>query len=139
LRAQGASDVPQSIEARRFFEARIAQQAHVEGVPLSPDERLMLKWSESEPGSVADGDLAERLAAEISDEDCKDKIAGLLARSYAADLARDPALKATWAEAFRVMATRDYYMGVMVDRAVARQLTPWWKWCWSFPPLVRRR
>ncbi|HYT74034.1 MAG TPA: hypothetical protein VEL79_04725 [Vicinamibacterales bacterium] len=57
------------IQARQFFEDRIIQQADVKGVTLSADERLMLKWSESEPDSIADPALAERLAGEISDED----------------------------------------------------------------------
>lgn len=41
-------------QARRFFEDRTSQQADLEGTPLSPDERLMLSWSESEPDSIVD-------------------------------------------------------------------------------------
>ena len=114
------------LQARRFLEDRIAQQADLEGVPLSRDERLMLTWSESEPDSIADPELVDRLAAEISDEDYVVKIAGLLARSYAADLARDSTAKAIWTDAFRVLKQADYYMGIMVDQAVGRQLAPWW-------------
>lgn len=114
------------LQARRFFEDKIIQQADVDGAPLSPDERLMLTWSESEPDSIADPELVDRLAAEISDEDYEVKIADLLARSYAADLARDSTAKAMWTEAFRVLKQADYYIGIMVDRAVGRQLAPWW-------------
>jgi hypothetical protein len=99
----------------------------VEGVPLSADERLMLKWSESEPDSIGDPAFAERLAGEISDEDYEEKIAGLLTRNYAADVAREPRAKEAWADAFRTVQRADYYIGIMIDRALARQLTPWWK------------
>jgi hypothetical protein len=114
------------LQARQFFEDKIAQQADLEGVPLSSDERLMLTWSESEPDSIADPELVDRLAAEISDEDYEAKMAGLLERSYAADLARDSSAKATWTDAFRALKPADYYVGVMVDRALGRRLTPWW-------------
>jgi hypothetical protein len=115
------------IQARQFFEDRIIQQADVEGAPLSADECLMLKWSESEPDSIGDLALAERLAGEISDDDYQEKIAGLLTRSYAADVAREPRTKEAWADAFRAVQRADYYIGIMIDRALARQLTPWWK------------
>ena len=115
------------LQARRFFEDKIAEQADLENVPLSPDERLMLAWSESEPDSVADPELLGRLAAEISDEDYEAKMAGLLERRYAADLARDSNAKAMWTDAFRALKPADYYIAIMVDRALERRLTPWWK------------
>jgi hypothetical protein len=115
------------MKAREFFEDKIVQQAAAEGVPLSADERLMLKWSESEPDSIADPDLADRLAAEISDEDYEDKIAGLLSRCYKTEIAADRGAKKAWVEAFTALNRGDYYILIMIDRAVGRQLTPWWK------------
>src|SRR5262249_7397677 len=115
------------LQARRFFEDRISQQADTEGTPLSVDERLMLSWSESEPDSIADPELADRLWAEIADDDFEAKMAGLLERSYAGDLVRDSSAKTTWADAFRALKPADYYIGIIVDRALERRLTPWWK------------
>ena len=83
-------------DARRFFEQRIVAQADAEDTPLSPDEQLMLKWSESEPDSVADPALAARLASIIFDDEYEQKIGKLLERSYAADLARDRTAKKKW-------------------------------------------
>ena len=114
-------------QARQFFEDKIVQQAGAEGVPLSADERLMLKWSESEPDSIADSDLVGRLASEISDEDYEEKIAGLLSRCYAAEIAADRGAKKVWTEAFATLNCGDHYILVMIARAVGRQLTPWWK------------
>jgi len=114
-------------QARQFFEDKIVQQAGAEGVPLSADERLMLKWSESAPDSIANPDLVERLAAEISDEDYEDKIAGLLSRCYATEVAADRGATKAWADAFKMLNRGDHYVLIMITRAVGRQLTPWWK------------
>jgi len=76
-------------EARRFFTDRVIWQAEAERIAFSDDERQMLLWSESASDSVADPELAHRLSAEISDADYESKIAGLIQRSFAADIAAD--------------------------------------------------
>ena len=117
-------------DARRFFELRILEQADAERLPLSPDERLMLRWSESAPDSVADPALATRLPSQMPDDDYEQKIAGLVARSYQADIARDPTAKKRWADAFRVLSQGDHYILIAINRALGRQFTPWWKLRW---------
>jgi hypothetical protein len=114
-------------QARQFFEDKIIEQAESEGVPLSADERLMLKWSESEPESIADPELAQRLAAEISDEDYEEVIAGFLSRRYATEISLDRSAKKAWADAFATLNRGDHYLLIMIKRALGRQLTPWWK------------
>lgn len=117
-------------EARAFFEQRIREQADAERLSLSSDERLMLRWSESEPESVADPALAERLTSQISDDQYEEKIAGLVTRSYAADIARDPTAKKRWADAFRVLSQGDHYILIAINRALGPKFTPWWKLRW---------
>lgn len=117
-------------EARAFFEQRILEQADAERLSLSSDERLMLRWSESEPESVADPALAERLTSQISDDQYEEKIAGLVTRSYAADIARDPTAKKRWADAFRVLSQGDHYILIAINRALGPKFTPWWKLRW---------
>jgi hypothetical protein len=114
-------------EARRFFADKVIQRAEVEGIPLSDDERRMLFWSESAPESVADKDLAERLAAQISDADYEAKIVGLLRRSFSHDVQADTGAKDIWREAWSVLEQGDHYVLVMIDQAVGRKLKPWWK------------
>jgi hypothetical protein len=114
-------------EARRFFADKVIQRADVEGIPLSDDERRMLFWSESAPESVADKDLAERLAAQISDADYEAKIVGLLRRSFIHDVNGDARAKDIWREAWSVLEQGDHYVLVMIDQAVGRKLKPWWK------------
>jgi hypothetical protein len=114
-------------DARRFFEEQILEQATHEGVLLTSDERLMLKWSEAGPDVFVDPTLAERLAVDTSDADYEDKIAGLLRRKYSAQIARDSTARREWSEAFRALGSGDYYLLVILRRALGRQLTPWWK------------
>lgn len=114
-------------EATRYFADKVIQQAQIEGLRLSEDERQMLLWSESEPDSVADPALAERLAAEMSDSDYEAKIAGLVSRSFAKDIATDTQARGAWQQAWSTLKQGDHYLSIMIDQAVGKQLKPWWK------------
>lgn len=114
-------------EARQFFVDKVIEQADSDGTTLSKDERQMLFWSESEPDPVADLDLAGRLAGEISDSDYEAEIVGLLQRSFARDIARDPRARDRWRQAWSVLEEGDHYILIMINAAVGRQLKPWWR------------
>ena len=105
-------------EAKRFFVDKVLAQAGVEGVPLSDAEQEMLFWSESDPETVVDYDLPERLAAEISDEEYERKIAGLLSRSFRADAAHSPEAKSQWKQASDILHQGDHYLLVMLDQVL---------------------
>jgi hypothetical protein len=117
-------------EARQFFVEKILQQAQQEGMSLSDDERHMLLWSESAPGSIADPELADRLADAISDADYESKIVGLLRSSFEADIAVTPTGKEVWSAALSVLRRGDHYILVMIDEAVGKHLKPWWQMIW---------
>jgi hypothetical protein len=114
-------------EARRFFIDKIVHQAAMESVSLSDDERQMLRWSESAPDSVADSELAQRLAAVISDSDYEYKIAGLLSRSFSRETTADHHAKDAWQQAWSVLKRGDHYILIMIDQAVGRRLKPRWQ------------
>jgi hypothetical protein len=114
-------------EARRFFIDRIIQQADTEQVKLSEDERQMLLWSESAPDSVADPELVKRLAAEISDADYESKIALLVQRGFAADVAVDQQAKERWRQAWSVLNQGDHYILIMINEAIGKHVKPWWR------------
>jgi hypothetical protein len=114
-------------DARQFFIDRVIDQANRDNVPLTADERLMLRWSESALDSVADRALAERLSAAISDADYEAKIAGLLRRSFDEDTARDAQLKDRWSQAWTVLNEGDHYILVMIGQAVGKHVKPWWR------------
>lgn len=83
------------------------RQASVENVVLSDAERRMLSWSESDPEFEPDPALAETLASEMSDEEYEAKIAGLLKRGFAADLASDPRARDMWRQGRKILQQGD--------------------------------
>jgi hypothetical protein len=113
-------------EAKQFFVEKVVTQARLEGVPLSDVEHKMLSWSESDPELVVDPQLPERFASEISDEQYEKKVAGLLARRFAAEAA-DQATEAEWKQAAEVLHQGDHYILVMLDEAIGARLKPWWR------------
>ena len=115
--------------AKRFFVDKIVAEAAAELRPLSDNERQMLSFSESDPEFVVDPVLVDKLAAEISDGDYEAKVAGLLKRAYRRDVARDGATRDTCREAYAVLNQGDHYLLIMIDRALGRQLRPWWAFC----------
>jgi hypothetical protein len=114
-------------EAKQFIATKVVERARIEGIPLSDAEQRMLWWSESDPEFNADPVLTEQLASEISDEQYEAKIAGLLKRSFAADVAADTGARDIWQRARSVLEQGDHYILVMVDRAVGGELKPWWQ------------
>ena len=52
------------------------------------------------------------------------------ARSYAAEIARDPSAKKRWADAFRVLGQGDHYILIAINRALGPKFRPWWKPRW---------
>jgi hypothetical protein len=114
-------------EAMRFVVEKVVRQAELEGVPLSDAERKMLSWSESDPHYVADLQVPERLATEISDEEYEEKVAGLLGRRLAADIDAHPDAASQWEQAAGVLREGDHYITVMLDTALRRRLKRWWQ------------
>ena len=114
-------------EAKRFFVERVIERARSEGVSLSVAERWMLRFSESDPEFEVDVDLVNQLESEMSDEQYEAKIAGLLKRSFAADMAADAGARAIWQQADSVLAQGDHYIQLMVDEAVGGSLKRWWE------------
>ena len=114
-------------EAKRFFVDKVLRQVQAEGGRLSEAERQMLSWSESDPDYVVDPELPARVASEISDEAYEEKIGRLLARSFAADEATDPAAVDEWRQASEVLHQGDHYILIMLDHAIGARLKRWWQ------------
>jgi len=96
-------------EAKRLFVEKVVTQAGMVGVLLSDAERKMLSWSESDHDFVVDPQLPEQLASEISDEEYEKKVAGLLARRFAAEVRADPATEAQWTSVLVLLLQQGAY------------------------------
>ena len=103
------------------------QRARTEGLELSDAQCRMLLWSESDPEFRADPRLVDELASQMSDEEYEAKIAGLLTRALAADLATDSHARDVWQQARSVLQQGDHYISIMIDRAVGAKLKQWWQ------------
>lgn len=114
-------------EAKRFFVEKVIERARNEGVSLSSAERWMLMFSESDPEFDVDPHRVDELESEMSDEEYEAKIAGLLKRSFAADVAADANAQAIWQHAHSVLEQGDHYIQIMIDRAVGGEAKRWWK------------
>jgi hypothetical protein len=79
------------------------------------------------PEFDADPALAGKLASQTSDEEYEAKIARLLKRCFAADVAADSHARDVWREAYRVLQEGDYYISIVIDRAVGPQMKHWWQ------------
>ena len=118
-------------QARRFFIDKLVAEADRSGVALSVNERKTLDWSEVEPGCIGDPAVAEALSHEISDESYETKISRLLKAAYDHDLAADAGAKAAYRDAYSVLKQGDYYLLIMIERALGRRLRRWWQFTMS--------
>lgn len=114
-------------EAKRLLVEKAVTQARIEGVLLSDAERSMLSWSESDADLVVDPQLPAQLAAEMSDHEYEKKIAGLLSRRFAAEMATDSGAEAQWRQAAEVLRRGDHYILVMLDEAIGDSPKRWWQ------------
>lgn len=113
-------------QAKRYFVDRIVAQAVREGKPLSDTARQMLGFSESDPEYEVDPALVERLESEISDDAYEAKVAGLLERAWTHDVASDGSARDRYRDAAAVLRQGDHYLAIMIERALGRELRPWW-------------
>jgi hypothetical protein len=113
-------------KAKRFLVEKVLNQAEFEGTPLSPPERQMLSWSESDPEFALSPEqldtLVDELALQMSDEQYEWKIAALLGRSYERDVASESSRKSVWKAAYSRLNEGDHYILVMLDQALGRTL-----------------
>lgn len=113
-------------EAKAFFIDRIIAQSSSEFVVLSPAERHVLSWSESDPSQPPDFDLAAEFDRQTTGEDFEMKIAGLLRNAYAADVRERSSAKMAYRAAYAKLREGDHYLLVMIDRALGIWVKPWW-------------
>lgn len=105
-------------EAKHFLVERIVAQAVGEGRPLSSREQRLLQASASDPDSLANSEDAEADA----DVQFESRVAGLLRRSYRADVKTDAKSRGTYRDAYARLAEGDHYVLVMVEQAIGPRL-----------------
>ena len=113
-------------DAKRFIVAKVIEQAEREGVNLSPAERHMVSWSESDPDFVPNPDLADAQESEISQDDFEGKVVGLIRRAYERDVVADEATQWLYREAQAKLHEGDHHILIMMDQALRSKPRRWW-------------
>ena len=111
-------------EAKDFLVAQTAEQAALEGVPLSDLERRMMYFTES--GYVPEDPikLNEEFEAEYDSDEYESKISRLLHHAYRRLRKENDAVRKNWNLAIKCLRRGDHYLLVMWDLASSGEKSP---------------
>jgi len=102
-------------EAKDILVQQTAQQAVMEGVPLSDLEKRMMCFTESEDAVEDPIRLNQEFEAKFDTDEYELKISGLLRRAYERIKDENPAILREWDEAVRELRKGDHYILVLWD------------------------
>ena len=110
-------------EAKDFLVAQTAEQAAIEGLPLSDVERRMLYFTES--GYVPEDPikLNQEFEAENDSDKYEARISGLLHHAYRRLRKENDAACKNWDLAIKTLRRGDHYLLVMWDMALSTPYT----------------
>jgi hypothetical protein len=112
-------------EAKDFFVGQTAEQAALEGVPLSDLEKRMMYFTES-PDAVEDPvKLNEEFEAKYNSEEYESKIGRLLHHAHARVKKEDPEKVHLWRNAIHTLNKGDHYLLVLWNLQSAEERPPY--------------
>jgi hypothetical protein len=95
-------------EAKDFLVAQTAEQAALEGIPLSDLEKRMMYFTEIEEMPEDPIKLNEEFEAEYDSDEYEAKISKLLHHAYARIKKENPEAARQWSEAIRELGKGDH-------------------------------
>jgi len=104
-------------EAKDFLVAQTAEQAVLEGVPLSDLEKRMMYFTEIEEMSEDPIKLNEEFEAEYDSDEYEGKISKLLQHAYARIKKENPEAARQWSEAILELRKGDHYILVLLNES----------------------
>ncbi len=102
------------LAAKKFLIGKVVEQATLDGINLSSDEKAMLAFSE-EDGTPIDEEMVERFDTTHDSESYEAKIALLIKRAWIRD--RTAGKLKGWQQSFKAIRDRDFYLLVMLDQS----------------------
>ena len=103
-----------SKQAKDFFAQQVAEQATLEGLPLSGIEKRMMYFTESDPLSCEDPvALNTEFEAQYDTDEYEAKVSGLLQHAHAR--VQDSKIEEAWDEAVSELRKGDHYLLVLLD------------------------
>ncbi len=100
-------------EAKDFLVQQTAEQARIEGVPLSDLERRMMYFTENEEMPEDPIALNDEFEAKYDTDEYEAKISGLLHRAYERIKKENPEAARQWKQAIRDISKGDHYLPVL--------------------------
>lgn len=104
-----------SMQAKEFLVARIAEEARRRHIELSELERKMLYFSETYPTLPDMMEVAEKFEGQYNDAEYEEKIRRLAKEAFERDRKEWPENVQRWREAIRLLKKEDHYILVMLD------------------------
>jgi hypothetical protein len=102
-------------EAKDFLVMQTAEQAAIEGVPLSELEKRMMYFTESSDAVEDPVRLNEEFEAHCDSDEYESKIAKLLRHAHARVKKESPEKARLWSDGIRVLRKGDHYILVLCD------------------------
>jgi hypothetical protein len=102
-----------SLEAKDFLVAQTAEQAALEGVPLSGLEKRMMYFTECEEMSEDPIKLNEEFEAKYDSDEYEGKISKLMQHAYTRIEKENPEAARQWIESIRTVSKGDRYLSVL--------------------------
>jgi hypothetical protein len=106
--------------AKQFFIDKILQQAKKDNVALSPAEKYMLAFSESDPDFKNNEELSRQFEKTINSDVYEQKIADLLNKAYQFDMKINRLQGDLYQEAYNMLKNFDNYILVMAEVALGK-------------------
>ena len=103
-------------EAKEFLVQQTAEQASIEGVPLSDLEKRMMYFTETGYCPEDPVGLNEEFERQYDTNEYEAKISGLLKHAYKRVSEEDTEKRKTWDAAIKCLRRGDHYMLVMWDQ-----------------------
>jgi hypothetical protein len=100
-------------EARDFLVQQTAEQALLEGIPLSDLEKRMMYFTESEEVSENPIKPNDAFEAEYDSDEYETKISLLLHHAYSRIEKENPQALTQWKDAIRTLSKGDHYISVL--------------------------
>jgi hypothetical protein len=97
-----------------YLANRIADEAKLQGTPLSETERKMLYFSETDPTLADMAAVCAEFDRNCNEKAYEEKIAHLIRRIEARDQRQDHAARAAWDDAVLKLSQGDYYLLVLL-------------------------
>jgi hypothetical protein len=112
-------------EAKDFLVAQTAEQAALEGVPLSDLEKRMMYFTESAEAVEDSVKLHEEFEAHYDSDEYESKIAKLLHHAHARAKKENPEKARLWSDAIRTLNKGDHYLLVLWNLQSAEERPPY--------------